>query len=453
MAGIQRSRCTMLNNLLLNGAFLASLVWLASGLQAQSISGAIIGEALRYNLSPTRFNWGDSWVSAWSSDNKLYCTADDTKGFQNEFYPSGRNLILSSFDETNPQDLLGRTVNSMTIFGTEGQSVEEQGVDGRYYQFTWKANGLTSIDGVLYMSVSRHAYGANFSDLRQRAKDANIIKSIDYGLTWQPLPALQAQPYASHEVMFAGDKFATPVFIEYGQDGQPPKPVPDQADEYVYAVSNNGFWNNGDHVYLGRVHKVDLPNLDASQWQFVAALIEGTPVWGSLNEAQPILSATRQLSVGGVVYVPAFRKYVMPQWHYPELPDTCGPIPPPWPGPPHPEPNYVNPFVTCIKQTSWHFYQADHPWGPWQLFHVENYIDRNTDSIGMGFYNPTIPNKFIASTVRQVKDEEHLDMWILTAGNFMTYAQEPEQNPFGYFDWSTTRYTLHILPLTLIRPK
>jgi hypothetical protein len=51
--------------------------------------------------------------------------------------------------------------------------------------------------------------------------------------------------------MFPGSYFAAPYFIGYG--GR--RPSTDGADQYVYAISNNGFWDNGDRLFLGRVRR------------------------------------------------------------------------------------------------------------------------------------------------------------------------------------------------------
>jgi len=70
----------------------------------------------------------------------------------------------------------------MQEYGKRGQV---DGVD------TWKADGLISIDGVLYMCVSQHSGAGAFPDKIQRAYDASIIKSYDHGKTWSPRRSIQ----------------------------------------------------------------------------------------------------------------------------------------------------------------------------------------------------------------------------------------------------------------------
>ena len=83
---------------------------------------------------------------------------------------------------------------------------------------------------------------------RQTAINSCIIKSEDHGLTWTP----SIRECFEHP-MFPSNRFSTPYFIYYGKDGT--APAVDNAEKFIYAVSNNGFWNNGDKYILGRVER------------------------------------------------------------------------------------------------------------------------------------------------------------------------------------------------------
>jgi hypothetical protein len=100
----------------------------------------------------------------------------------------------------------------------------------------------------------------------------------------------------------------------------------------------------------------------------------------------------------GVQYLSPLGLYVMPQWHYPHL-DR-----------PHPDRWQV---------TRWELYQAPEPWGPWTLFHEEEFAPQ-------AFYNPSIPAKFVS--------ENGLTFSIFTAGDFATQAH----------------YALHVVPVSLV---
>jgi hypothetical protein len=87
-------------------------------------------------------SYGDVWATAWADDDLLYSVSDDTPGFDG-FRNS--NLAISVLAGDSAEDLSGHTVNAMEEYG----ACNEEGPDGA----TWKANGLTCVDGVLYLSV------------------------------------------------------------------------------------------------------------------------------------------------------------------------------------------------------------------------------------------------------------------------------------------------------------
>ena len=103
--------------------------------------------------------------------------------------------------------------------------------------------------------------------------------------------------------MFPGRRFATPYFVEYGQDGQA---TVDNADTYVYAVSNNGFWDNGDNLVLGRVRRDKLGNLNGADWEYyIGGNGINSSAWAhDLTEAKLILDTPGKLGMNGMVYVP-----------------------------------------------------------------------------------------------------------------------------------------------------
>jgi hypothetical protein len=89
----------------------------------------------------------------------------------------------------------------------------------------------------------------------------------------------------------------------------------------------------------------------------------------------------------GVQYIAPLGLYVMPQWHFPLVDDL--PNPARW------------------QHCQWDFYQAPAPWGPWTRFF--SYMSEPE-----GFYNPTIPSKFISPDGKR--------LWLLTCGDFATHA-------------------------------
>jgi hypothetical protein len=104
--------------------------------------------------------------------------------------------------------------------------------------------------------------------------------------------------------------------------------------------------------------------------------------------------------MSGATYVGPLERHILPQWHFtrPEEPRRR------W-------------RACCLE-----LYQAAAPWGPWTLFHTQQFEPQ-------GWYNPSIPSKFISPDGRQI--------WLFVCG-----------------DWTTAKridamYGLWMIPVTL----
>jgi len=148
-------------------------------LKADVIEGMETG-ARRYEET-----FGDTWISAWG-DDEVYLVSDDSRGF-GQAKNAERNWMIHRLSGTNPLQLVGTTINTMDEYGLRNQPNGELGCgasaaqDGR----AWKANGITCIDGVIYVAISKYDYpwrNKKLIDMRQTAADASIIKTIDHGL-------------------------------------------------------------------------------------------------------------------------------------------------------------------------------------------------------------------------------------------------------------------------------
>jgi hypothetical protein len=179
---------------------------------------------------------GDTWDPFWADDDRLYAFNCDGRGFGK----TPQNLAFNRFDGESITTLLGTGINPMTEYGP----ADQHGKDNA----TWKACGQECIDGLFYAFVSRNVYGRESKDalMRQTAFNSSLIKSVDRGLTWvRPAQDNYAKP------MWEGPRFGAPFFVHYGKDGG--NVGRDGARDFVYAVSTNGFWNDGDTLILGRV--------------------------------------------------------------------------------------------------------------------------------------------------------------------------------------------------------
>jgi hypothetical protein len=347
-------------------------------------------------------NLGDTWIAAWADDDNLYTPSNDSVGFHLAAHisdviptltPEERNILLAlllandrdglrktfsnkqifsildniafnRLEGRDPANLQGVTVNHMADFSQQDHIKDGGarywgliGADGR----TWKSSGCASIDGILYWVVARHNYGEISDDPqgRQTAANATILKSTDFGKTWSP-----GNQVALERPMFPGTGFATPYFIDYGKARR----VVDGSDRYVYAISNNGFWDNGDRLILGRVRRDRIGHLNAADWEFFAkGRGSMDPHWTPhVREAAPILEKPSQLGMTGASFLADQNRYVMIGWYLP-----IGGM------------AKKDALTACV----WDFYEAPRPWGPWKQ--VYSYTWKPS-----GYYCPAICPKF-----------------------------------------------------------
>jgi hypothetical protein len=270
---------------------------------------------------------GDTFDPIWARDGSLYFLGNDGSGWHKR---CSNNIFFNRAWGADPFHLQGETINCMSDYG----GWAEKGPDG----CTWKSSGAIEVDGAFYLVVGRHRYGTHGSDhyLRQTTERTSIIKSTDGGQTW----TRSAQENYDNP-MFPTGHFGTPYFIHYGQDGDTPDIH--NAGRYIYAVSNNGFWCNGDRYVLGRVERLKLSRLDSTDWSYYTGgdgMLDEN--WASQPEqAAPIINNPRKCGETGATYIPALERYVLIAWHYPGDPNVDA---------------HESQFI---------YYESPAPWGPW----------------------------------------------------------------------------------------
>jgi hypothetical protein len=298
---------------------------------------------------------GDTADPFWADDDCLYHFTCDGPGFGKE----GRNLCLNKLTGPDRDHLKGELVNSMDEYGKS----DGTGPDGA----TWKICGQECIDGIFYGFVVRNIYGHKSKDpqMRQTSFNASLIKSTDHGKTW----TRSAQE--NYDLpMWPGSRFGGPGFFHFGKNGG--TETKDAADKYVYAVSNNGFWNGGDDMIVARVLRSDLPNLKASDWTYFTGGDGVAPEsWNhDISKAQPVLKIPSKLGWTSPSYIPSLGRYLLVSW-------------------------YVSPTLTswfAPKLVTYDFYQAEHPWGPWSF--VSSFNDGFFKDRDRHMYGPTLCAKY-----------------------------------------------------------
>jgi hypothetical protein len=319
---------------------------------------------------------GDCWETVLAEDGNLYSVADDSIGVcdhtivdrsDGEF----TNFTINVFAGDKIGDLKGSTINHMSDYGMAGV-FPENCADG----CSWKAMGITSVDNVLYVSIGRHDYGTNSGEscIRQTAQNASIIKSYDRGRSWQ-----RSSRENLISPMFPGGKFTTPYFIHYNMGG---RESVHNSDRYVYALSNNGFWDNGDNMKLGRVLKSAIGNLDASDWEYYVGGdgMENASWSRDINasvcgKAGYVLDAPGRCGMTGAAYLADLDRYIMIPWYY-----TAGS------GSDNEKAKELG-LENPGQETVWDFYESPNPWGPWTRFYSHTFNP-------LGAYNPCIVTNF-----------------------------------------------------------
>jgi hypothetical protein len=328
--------------------FLAAAVFFALRSNSQAQASRPIAE-IRFDpeYSQIASSHGDEWAPTWADDGNLYSGNDDGNSFGGI---SDRSVAFGRIAGDDPFHLVGTTVSDMAGYGATGLATDHA---------NWKTMNSYCVDGILYMFVTRCLYPEQSGDPIHRHvfKNSSIIKSTDHGMTWT-----RSSEESFNAPMFPGTRFGSPYFVWYGQNGAASV---DNADKYVYAVANNGHFEDGDYYILGRVLKSNLAALNAADWQFYNGgdgMLDSH--WtGAVDRAKPILEDATNCSMTGMTYIAGLGRYVMVVWHYTTYNLRA-------------DPRTINKY-----------YEAPKPWGPWTLFKTVN-----TDKLG--WYVPIIGQKF-----------------------------------------------------------
>lgn len=314
---------------------------------------------------------GDEWAPTWGKDGHLYTGNDDGSNFGG---PKNNNLAFGKLEGNDPYQLKGVTINPMNEYGFAG----EKGPDSA----SWKTMNSYSVNGVLYMFVTRCLYPEQSGDTGNRHifRSSSIIKSLDKGKTWT-----RSEVENYNNPMFPGKRFGAPYFVWYGKDGEGSV---DNAGKYVYAVSNNGHFESGDNYIIGRVLKSKLADLNAGDWAFYSGGdgMEDKNWTVNMDDAVLILKDENNCSMTGMTYINGLKRYIMVVWHY-----TTYNL--------RKDPRTINDF-----------YEAPHPWGPWTKF-------KTLDTGVLGWYVPIIGQKF-----QTIVNSNTVKCFLYPTGNYQNRA-------------------------------
>lgn len=362
---------------------------------------------------------GDTFDFAWADDGNLYTTHCDGSGFGTVPGNFGIDKLTGSagsWPNYSFNQITGQIVNPMHDANYPQWDYNAPGQGDAW----WKTIGLTCVNNVLYLFVSPN--GTESNTMRQTAGNVTLIKSTDHGVTWSD----RADPSNG---MFPGMYFGAPAFVKFGQNGAASV---DGADQYVYAVSTNGFMSNGDYMTIGRVLKSNIGDLDAADWQFYNG-----PIGGDITSANnwisdvtsstitKILESPGNLGQCDVTYIEPLDRYVMLTWGWlyddGSFNDTESSD---WY---YPAPHFNREFTTFIQ-----VYESASPTGGWTQ--VGSTIYSNDP---LAYYNPHIINKF---TEVDGVNPNIVHTVVGVAGEWQSNC---------YIGNETSSYNLNLIPLTL----
>lgn len=337
---------------------------------------------------------GDLWPSCWADDGYVYTANGDGRGFGER---PAYDIALSRFTGTPETGITGERIAA-------GDDLGVIWADPALYNR--KPTGMLAVDGngdgrcELYLVVQdlrKPPCPACFND----APNATVLRSDDYGVTWQNT----ATP------MFTDHVFTTVFFLDFGQASEHDRVLGPDASRYVYAYGIDYNWRAPTDLerpattdlYLARVAKPRIQ--ERAAYEFFAGLdADGAPTWtADIAERRPVLHDDRRvyrelscdgrpvddparspsvISQGSVVYNAPLARYIYSSWTW----------------------------------YTFEFYEAPTPWGPWTLFLQKDFgasafygtpTDEPCPGLRNGGYPTTIPSRFIS--------DDGKTMWVQTS--------------------------------------
>ncbi|MER5391937.1 DUF4185 domain-containing protein [Saccharopolyspora sp. NPDC002686] len=306
---------------------------------AEPAGGFFVTTFTDYASTISTNSTGDLWPTCWADDDLVYTANGDGQGFGDQpMAPIVANRIAG----TPETGLRGERLAA-------GEAIAKVHADSKLYNP--KPTGIVAVDGngdgrdELYLAVQDLRFApaaAAFDD----APNASIVKSDDYGRTWQQ----PAQP------MFTDHVFTTIMFLDFGRSQEHARELGPQDAGYVYAYGLDHNWRDSytgavpspTSLYLARVPRDSIQQRET--WRFYAGTGANGPQWTDrIEDKAPVLTDERRLytdllvsgrrnlsvlSQGGVLYNAPLRRYLYTSW----------------------------------TEYTFEFYEAPTPWGPWQLF-------------------------------------------------------------------------------------
>jgi len=356
-------------------------------------------KGMKYLTEPSIYpnSCGDIWSWTWADDDNIYIFGGDLAEIEGKI---GQSIKVEGIPPNHKCIALG---NKLT---TGNWPLRRSFLDNTDY---WAMPcGSICMDGRIYLFVNKNLEnGEQWEKKRnsvgilaphyphyQPVSKAYLLYSDNYGVTW-------IGDAKDRDPEFFPHKFAWPTFINFGKNYE------NARDNYVYATSNDGYWDNGRNCYLGRVPRFKI--FDRDYWEFYVGMSDDTPIWTKdLDKAVPIFSDPNRnfppssefghIGSFEITYNRGLKRYLMLIWSY----------------------AYENGFEerVDVKREEDHpyfcgseiqIYESDEPWGPWSLVHNEYNFGSPAG------YNPRFPTKWMSPDGRVC--------WMLYSGNWQNLTK------------------------------
>lgn len=320
------------------------------------------GEPYKYPGTGSDMHWWTLGI-----DKALYVVDDDGSNFggpgnyahllkvtgipPNHRVETVTDFIEIPFRKMLPNPLFRRYVN--------GPIAIDSALYIAIYDYDWQLDRITPYRDSVVQRTNRYMYNQQVKDpnllqamyftdsYSKQYGTAALIKSTDFGKTWTNIPTAKTP-------RFLGPKFGGLCFINFGPGYSD---VPTELGDYVYAVSNDGSWESGDHVFMARVHKDSL--LTRSAWQFLTGFeTTSRPRWSRQEDASiSIFTDLGHVGHPTMSYNKTLKRYIMAIYS-----DVV----------PHREQASIAEWKTWDQSSELQLYDSKNPWGHGGFFTMKN---------------------------------------------------------------------------------
>jgi len=358
------------------------------------------GEPTRYPGSGTDMHW---WT--WGDDDALYFVDDDGSNFGARWHyahflratgtpPNFTLEEVSLLPELRREGLPLRKTRYVTGALAVGSRLYVAAYD---YSFDDPDRATYRTDGDSHPKpIGDEAWFINA--ISQHEGVVALMVSDDYGRTWQNAPEPET-PY------FLGPRFAGLAFVGFGPGYIG---VPDWLGDYVYALSNDENWENGNYIYLARVPRDRI--LEREAWEFYhgSAHDARRAVWvKEEQDARPILADPGHVGHPTMTYNAALGRFLL-AFGSDAVPHSSA-------------------IPRAFAREQWHrarefqLYEGPTPWGPWGLVHYDPFWEG--DHLA---YLPQIPSKWLGA--------DGLSGWLVYSGDYTVQPSryKGEQSYYGF---------------------